>query len=136
MDFVPEGPSESSLAVYCLECVFGTKIRVRHLSAKSKPPQGLSRGRGQPADVAFGLWGLSPRFSRRSRDDEYEDEKMSGRALRLASAPAAHQIDRGAQLQQRVIGRLNPVYSRNRIKDDFFLLRGVIFDGGGENHLA
>lgn len=57
-------------------------------------------------------------------------------SLRLASTPSAQQIDRGAQLQQRVIGRLNPVYSRNRIEDDFFLLRGVIFDWGGENHLT
>jgi hypothetical protein len=57
-------------------------------------------------------------------------------ALRLASPPSAEQIDRSAQLQQRIIRWLNPVYSRNRIKDDFFLFRGVIFDRRGENHLA
>jgi hypothetical protein len=67
-------------------------------------------------------------------DDEYENDV--GTTLRLASSPSAEQIDRGAQLQQRVIGWLNPVYPRNRIEDDFFLLRGIVFDGSSENHLA
>src|SRR5207237_4170042 len=43
-----------------------------------------------------------------------------------APPPSANQINRGPQLKQRVVRRLNPIQARNRIENNLLLLVSIV----------
>src|SRR5258707_3569349 len=78
------------------------------------------------------LWGrIRGRGRRRGRE-----RSPSGLSLRLTPPSPTDQIDRGSQLKQWIIRRLNAIHARDRIKDDLFLLLIVLGDWRGEHDLA
>src|SRR5580692_1505797 len=54
----------------------------------------------------------------------------------LPSATAAEQIDRGTQLKQGIIGRLDSVHAEDGIEDDLFLLMRIVRDRIRKNDLS
>jgi hypothetical protein len=54
----------------------------------------------------------------------------------LAAAAAANQIDGGAEFEERIIRRVDPVDTWYGIEDNFLLVVCVVRDRGGEDNLA
>jgi hypothetical protein len=51
-----------------------------------------------------------------------------------APPPSANQINRGPQLKQRVVRRLNPIQARNRIEDNLLLFVSMVGNCTGQRN--
>lgn len=54
----------------------------------------------------------------------------------MTAAASTEQIDRGAQLKERIIRWPDAVHARDRVEDDLLLFRQVILDRRRKNDLA